>query len=87
MQIIGIRHVEKLHVTALLEEVFLDLEDLGGYFRMAQEVRGKNHEKYLEIGGNRLTEVNEYSSFNTHQLDTVGSTRKMESMDALAIES
>lgn len=86
-QIIVARHGEKLDEVLVSKEHFLKAEDLGGYFRVAQDDRDLNCERFFGIGDNRPGLGNENSSSNTHQLDVVILTRKIEAMDAVGITS
>jgi UDP-glucose 4-epimerase len=66
---IGTRHGEKLHEVLLSREEFARAEDLGNYYRVPPDGRDLNYEKFFEQGERRITESNEYSSFNARRLE------------------
>lgn len=66
---IGTRHGEKLHEVLLSREEFARAEDLGNYYRVPPDGRDLNYEKFFEQGERRITEANEYSSFNARRLE------------------
>lgn len=69
INIIGTRHGEKLYEALLSREEMLCAEDMGGYYRVPPDLRDLNYAKYVEQGQARLTEVEDYNSHNTQQLD------------------
>lgn len=68
IKIIGTRHGEKLHETLLTREEFSKAEDLGGYYRIAPDDRNLNYNLYFNEGDKRVSEMQDYNSFNTHNL-------------------
>jgi UDP-glucose 4-epimerase len=66
---IGTRHGEKIHEVLLSREEFARAEDLGNYYRVPPDGRDLNYEKFFEQGERRITEANEYSSFNARRLE------------------
>lgn len=72
IRIIGTRHGEKKHEALLSREEFAKTEDLGGYYRIAADNRDLNYAKYFEVGEPLLSQEQDYTSANTHQLDVEG---------------
>jgi UDP-N-acetylglucosamine 4,6-dehydratase/5-epimerase len=69
VQVIGPRHAEKMYETLLTkEEAFVALE-LGDYFRVPADNRDLNYDKYFVEGRVKLSDVTEYNSNNTKQLN------------------
>jgi UDP-N-acetylglucosamine 4,6-dehydratase/5-epimerase len=69
VQVIGTRHGEKLYETLLTREEMVRAHDLGGYFRVAADVRDLNYAKYFSVGENQISDVEDYHSHNTRRLD------------------
>lgn len=69
IEIIGIRHGEKLYETLLTREEMGRAEDLGPYFRVPADNRGLNYDLYLTEGKRELSDVADYNSQNTRRLD------------------
>ena len=68
-KIIGTRHGEKLYESLLSREEMIGAIDEDKYFRIKSDNRGLNYEKYFNEGLKNLTEINEYNSHNTEQLN------------------
>jgi len=75
-RIIGTRHGEKEHETLLSKEEMNLAEDLGQYFRVPPDLRDLNYAKYVDIGDDKLTNSENYSSDNAIQLG-VEETKKL----------
>lgn len=69
VRVIGTRHGEKLYETLLTREEMARAEDLGGYFRVAADVRDLNYAKYFSEGEGRVSSIEDYHSHNTKRLD------------------
>lgn len=69
VQVIGMRHGEKLHETLLSREEFVKAEDQGDYFRVPLDDRGLQYEKYFSQGEDTVSHVEDYASDNTERLD------------------
>lgn len=63
---IGIRHGEKMHESLISQEEMSRTHDLGDYFKIEQDSRDLNYEKYFTNGDNRPKPA--YSSDTTEQL-------------------
>lgn len=77
IQVIGTRHGEKAHETLMTREERAKSIDMGDYYRITADNRDLNYEKYLEDGDRKVTEAEEYTSHNTHQLDINGTIEKL----------
>lgn len=81
IKIIGTRHGEKAHETLMTREERARAEDLGDYFRVPADTRDLNYAKYFTDGSEEVTEIEEYNSFNTEQLDVAGVIKKLHTVD------
>lgn len=68
VKVIGTRHGEKLYETLLSREEKIKAEDLGEYYRVPADNRGLNYDKYFIEGDVETSEVEDYTSHNTHRL-------------------
>ncbi|MGD9771035.1 MAG: polysaccharide biosynthesis protein [Parabacteroides sp.] len=69
MQIIGIRHGEKMYETLLTEEESANAQDMGNFFRVPCDKRDLNYEKYFDQGSKEISPIKEFNSENTNLLD------------------
>src|SRR5690606_36233258 len=69
---IGTRHGEKLYETLCTREEMLHAEDMGEFFRIPADNRDLNYNKYFSQGEGHISEVEDYNSHNTVQLDIEG---------------
>lgn len=68
VNIIGIRHGEKMFETLLTKEEFVKAEDMGGYYRVPADMRNLNYDS--KRGNERETDaMDEFNSNTTEQLD------------------
>lgn len=72
IKIIGTRHGEKLFESLVSREEMARAEDLGGYFRIPSDSRDLNYGKYFVEGEIEVSEIEDYTSHNTHRLDIEG---------------
>lgn len=72
INIIGVRHGEKLYETLVNREDMLKAEDMGNYFRIPADNRSLNYEQYYSEGTQDSFSHEEYHSHNTEQLDIEG---------------
>jgi len=75
-EVIGIRHGEKRYETLLTKEECSRAFDLGSYFRVPVDARDLNYEKYIDAGDAVRTQLEEFNSNNTEQLD-VGQVKQI----------
>lgn len=81
IKVIGTRHGEKANETLMTREERARAEDLGDYFRVPADTRDLNYEKYFKDGSEKVTEIEEYNSFNTERLDVKGTIKKLLTVD------
>ena len=77
IRVIGTRHGEKAHETLMTREERAKSEDLGDYFRIPADNRDLNYEKFLEDGDKHISSSEEYTSYNTVQLNIKSTARKL----------
>lgn len=68
INIIGIRHGEKLYETLLTNEECARAEDMGRFYRVPSDNRGLNYDKYFHVGDKERNPLTEFNSNNTRQL-------------------
>ncbi|MCX5778193.1 MAG: polysaccharide biosynthesis protein [Elusimicrobia bacterium] len=72
IKIIGTRHGEKLHESLLNREEMARAEDMGDYFRISADSRDLNYNQYFNAGEKKISREEDYTSYNTRQLDIAG---------------
>ena len=72
LRVIGTRHGEKLYESLLTREEKIKAEDLGDYFRIPADNRDLNYANYFSEGEADISQVEDYHSHNTEQLDIEG---------------
>jgi len=77
MKIIGTRHGEKLYETLMTKEEKLKSEDMGHYYRVSQDNRDLNYDKYFIKGDVATQAFEDYTSHNTERLDVDGVIAKL----------
>ena len=75
IQIIGIRHGEKMYETLLTNEECAHAIDMGNFYRVPCDKRGLNYDKYFNKGDTERNTLTEFNSNNT-QLLTVAETKE-----------
>lgn len=80
IQIIGIRHGEKMYETLLTNEECAHAIDMGKFYRVPCDKRGLNYDKYLKKGNVERNTLTEFNSNNTEILDV---KQTMEKISAL----
>lgn len=69
IDVIGVRHGEKLYESLLGSEEMASAEDLGGYFRVPLDTRSLDYRPYFEEGSVPPAHLESYTSHNTTRLD------------------
>jgi UDP-N-acetylglucosamine 4,6-dehydratase/5-epimerase len=69
VRVIGTRHGEKLYESLVSREEMAKAEDVGRYYRIPADNRDLNYNKYFVEGELRVSELDDYTSQNTRQLD------------------
>lgn len=72
VKVIGTRHGEKLYESLVSREEMAKAEDMGRYYRIPADNRDLNYKKYFVEGEQRINELDDYTSHNTHRLDVAG---------------
>jgi len=72
VHLIGTRHGEKLYEVLLSREERVSAEDLGEYYRVPPDGRDLNYAKFVEVGEQRLSLGEEFTSHNAPRLDVAG---------------
>ena len=80
-KVIGTRHGEKLYETLMTKEEKLKSEDWGDYYRVAQDTRDLNYDKYFVEGNVETQALEDYTSHNTVILDPDGVVEKLMTND------
>ena len=86
IRVIGTRHGEKLHETLVSREERARSEDRARYFRVRADVRDLNYEKYFVEGEQKITELDDYTSHSTHQLDLKAIKKLLTGLDYIKHE-
>lgn len=68
VDIIGVRHGEKLFESLLGSEEMAKAEDRGGYFRVPLDTRSLDYRPFNEVGADRDAGTESYTSHNTQRL-------------------
>ena len=69
LNIIGIRHGEKLYEVLLSREEMSRAKDLKRYYSISPDIRDLNYKKFVEVGKKKISTTKEYSSQNTTHLN------------------
>ena len=72
INIIGTRHGEKLYEALLSREEMVSAEDMGDYYRVPPDLRDLNYSKFVEVGEEKISHMEDYNSHNTERLDVDG---------------
>lgn len=68
VRIIGTRHGEKLYESLISREEMAHADDMGGYYRIPADNRDLNYAKFFSEGEKEISELDDYTSHNTHRL-------------------
>jgi UDP-N-acetylglucosamine 4,6-dehydratase/5-epimerase len=68
VNIIGVRHGEKLYETLATREELRRADDMNEYYRVAMDSRDLNYSKYFTEGDRQEAEIDDYTSHNTKRL-------------------
>ncbi|WP_283193768.1 polysaccharide biosynthesis protein [Rhizobium sp. AN80A] len=86
IKIIGTRHGEKLYETLVAREEMAKVEDLGRYYRVPADNRDLNYNKYFVEGEQKISEIDDYTSHNTHRLGVQAVVDLLMSLDFIRDE-
>ncbi|QOJ30206.1 MAG: polysaccharide biosynthesis protein [Ignavibacteriales bacterium] len=76
IQIIGIRHGEKIFETLVSREEMVKAEDYGNYYRIPADTRDLNYNKFFSEGESKIFTTEDYTSHNTKLL-TLDETKEL----------
>ena len=80
IQVIGIRHGEKMYETLLTNEECAHAVDLGNFYRVPCDKRGLNYDKYFSQGDADRNPLTEFNSINTKLLTLEETKEKIASL-------
>lgn len=69
VRVIGTRHGEKLYETLVSREEMARAQDMGRYYRIPADNRDLNYNMYETDGEIKISQLDDYTSHNTDQLD------------------
>lgn len=72
INVIGVRHGEKLYESLLSSEEMAHAEDFGDYYKVPLDTRTLDYRPYFEEGEQREANDDSYTSHNTERLDVAG---------------
>lgn len=83
VKVIGTRHGEKLYESLVSREEMARASDLGGYYQIPADSRDLNYDKYFVEGETEISEIDDYTSHNTHRLDVAGVKETLMKLDII----
>jgi UDP-glucose 4-epimerase len=76
VSVIGTRHGEKLYESLISREEMAHAHDMGDYYRLPADNRDLNYAKYFSEGEKEISQLDDYTSHNTDQLN-VGQVKSL----------
>ncbi len=86
IQVIGIRHGEKMYETLLTNEECAGATDMGDFYRVPCDKRDLNYDKFFSNGDVERNPLTEFNSNNTELLDVEGVKAKLLSLSYIRDE-
>lgn len=86
LQVIGMRHGEKLYETLATREELSKAEDMGDYYRVPMDDRDLNYGKYFTEGNAAEASLDDYTSHNTERLGVLGVEHLLSSLPEVRFE-
>ena len=83
---IGTRHGEKLYETLVTREEMAKAEDMGDYYRIPADNRDLNYDKFFVEGEEEISNIDDYHSHNTGQLDVEGMKKLLLKLEMISEE-
>jgi UDP-N-acetylglucosamine 4,6-dehydratase/5-epimerase len=80
VNVIGMRHGEKIYETLVSREELRHAEDMGSYIRIRMDTRDLNYAKYFTEGDRHEAETNDYTSHNTQRLEVAAIERLLRTL-------
>jgi len=69
VKVIGTRHGEKLYETLVTREEMAKSINMGNYYRIPCDHRDLNYDKFFIEGQEKISQIDDYHSHNTHWLN------------------
>jgi len=86
VKVIGTRHGEKLYESLISREEMAKAEDMERYYRIPADNRDLNYNKFFVEGEAHISELDDYTSHNTHRLDVAGIKSLLLTLDYIRSE-
>ncbi|WP_374088823.1 polysaccharide biosynthesis protein [Methylomicrobium lacus] len=86
VKVIGTRHGEKLYESLISREEMAKAEDMERYYRIPADNRDLNYNKYFVEGETHISEVDDYTSHNTHRLNVAQIKNLLSTLDYIRSE-
>ena len=86
IQVIGMRHGEKMFETLLTNEECINAVDMGDFFRVPADSRDLNYDKYVVEGNQNRNTLTEFNSSNTALLTVDQVVEKLLTLDYIRRE-
>jgi len=84
VNVIGVRHGEKIHETLATFPEYARSEDMGDFLRVPMDDRDLNYDSYTGKGERGRAAAEDYTSANTEQLDVERSAEKLSQVPEIA---
>ena len=86
VEVIGIRHGEKMYESLLTKEEAANAIDMGDFYRVPSDKRDLNYGKFFEQGNVEAVHIDEYNSDNTEQLSVDQLVERLLKLDYIQSE-
>ena len=86
LNVIGIRHGEKMYETLLTKEEAAKAVDMGNFYRVPADNRDLNYDKYFKEGDAKRATIEEFNSDNTRRLNLEETKEKIASLEYIQNE-
>ena len=86
IQVIGIRHGEKMYEPLLTKEECAKAEDMGNFYRVPADNRDLNYDKYFKEGDAKRATIDEFNGDNTRRLNLEETKAKIASLEYIQNE-
>ena len=86
IQIIGIRHGEKMYETLLTNEECAKAVDMGDFYRVPADNRSLNYDQFFTEGDQNRVQIVEFNSDNTELLTIMQTKDKLLSLEYIQNE-
>ena len=86
LNVIGIRHGEKMYETLLTKEEAAKAIDMGNFYAVPADNRDLNYDKYFKEGDVKRATIDEFNSDNTYRLNLEETKAKIASLEYIQNE-